>query len=73
MNGTPDTEGNENWGECQQCGSPVMIDPETGQTQSCGNCESLASPVGGWLGGYLLAVILLCVAALIYFCVRLLV
>jgi len=63
---------NENWGECPKCGSPVLIDQETGQPQPCSNCASLASRSGGLLGGYFLLLLAVVVALLVYFCIRLL-
>jgi hypothetical protein len=65
-------ENNPNWGQCPKCGSPVMIEPKTGVLQPCSNCLSLASRSGGLLGGYWLLVLLVGVAALVYFCVRML-
>ena len=35
---------NENFVPCPRCGTPVFVDPTTGQTEACSNCKSLKSP-----------------------------
>ncbi len=46
------TGGNENWGQCPKCGSPVLIDPNTNRAEPCANCASLASRTGLYAGAY---------------------
>ena len=72
MNQSHAIDDNENWDKCPQCGSPVMKDPATGKTESCSNCESLASPTAGWFGGYFLFFFSIGIVVLVYYCIRLL-
>lgn len=65
-------DNNENWGKCPNCGTPVLINPETSEAEACSNCASAASK-GGLYGGTLGIVIGIAVVALIvYLCFRLL-
>jgi uncharacterized protein (DUF983 family) len=41
---------NENWRKCPQCGSPLLVNPQTGKTEPCANCASQKS-TGGLFGG----------------------
>ncbi len=66
------SEGNENWGKCPKCGSPVMIDPETGDAEVCSRCESLASSTVGWLGGYFFVFVVAAIIVLVCYCIHLL-
>lgn len=63
---------NENWDKCPKCGSPVMLDPETGRAENCSNCESQASLTGGWLGLGFIALLVLGMIALVYFSIQIL-
>ena len=63
--------GNENWSECPKCGARVLINPNTNQPEPCGNCKSQASRTGLYGGVFLLAVAVIGVIALVYFCIRL--
>jgi hypothetical protein len=38
------------WHKCPQCGTPLLLDPSTGKTEPCANCQSLKSR-GGLFGG----------------------
>jgi hypothetical protein len=64
------TGGNENWGQCPKCGSPVLIDPSTGSAESCSNCATLASRVGLYAGVFWIVAGLAVVVLIVYFCVR---
>ena len=63
--------GNENWGTCPKCGSPVLIDPKTGRAEPCGNCASLSSRSGLYAGVYWIVAGLVVVGLIVYFCLRL--
>jgi hypothetical protein len=63
--------GNENWGQCPKCGSPVLIDPNTGRTEPFGNCAALASRSGLYVGIYWIVAGLAVVGLIVYFCLRL--
>jgi hypothetical protein len=65
------TGGNENWGQCPKCGSPTLIDPNTGRAEPCGNCTALASRAGLYGGVYWIVVGLVVVVLIVYFCLRL--
>jgi hypothetical protein len=41
---------NENWRNSPRCGSPLLVDPQTGKIEPCANCTSLAS-TAGFFGG----------------------
>ena len=66
------SSGNENWGTCPKCGSPVLIDPKTGWAGACSNCASLASRTGLYAGVYWIIAGLVVVGLTVYFCLRLL-
>lgn len=65
-------ENNENWGQCPKCGEPMLIDPNTGKTEPCAMCASLASKRVGVMGIGLLIAGIAAIVALVYFCVRIL-
>ena len=65
------TGGNENWGKCPKCGTPVLIDPETGRAEPCGNCASLASRSGLYTGLFWIVAGIAIVILIVYFCIRL--
>ena len=68
----PEGLANANWGVCRQCGEPVLVDPTTGEMQSCAACASGRSKLAGALGVALLVAGFATVAALIYLCVHIL-
>ncbi len=63
-------EKNENWGECTECGSPVMIVAATGEAEPCANCASRSSRSGLYLGGTVLLGGLIGIAFVIYICIK---
>ena len=63
---------NENWRPCPTCGSPVLIDQATGQSEPCSTCAARASPWGLGVGLLFIVLGMLAVAALVYFCIRIL-
>jgi uncharacterized protein (DUF983 family) len=63
---------NENWDKCPKCGSPVLLNPETGMAENCSNCESQASATGGWIGLWFITLLVLGVVALVYFSIQIL-
>jgi len=63
---------NENWDSCPLCGAPVMIDPETGKREACGQCASRKSATSGWLGLWFIILFFLGSAAILYFSIRML-
>jgi len=65
------TGGNENWGKCPKCGSPVLIDPGTGRAETCSNCASLASKAGLYAGVHWIVAWLVVVGLIVYLCLRL--
>jgi len=62
---------NENWGQCPKCGSPVLVNPNTGRAEPCANCLALSSKAGLFAGGYWIIAGLVVVASIVYFCLRL--
>jgi hypothetical protein len=65
------TGGNENWGQCPKCGSPVLIDPTTGRAEKCGNCAALSSRAGLYAGVYWIIAGVAVLVLVVYFCLRL--
>ena len=43
-------DSNENWSTCPRCGSPVLKNPASGETEACGNCAAQASRRGLYTG-----------------------
>ncbi len=66
------TDANENWGQCPKCGSPVLIDNNTGEAEPCSNCAALASRSGLYAGALWIVAGAAVVVLIVYFCVRLL-
>ncbi|MEK6250207.1 MAG: hypothetical protein N2C12_18630 [Planctomycetales bacterium] len=66
------TDRNENWGECANCGSPVLINPDTGEAEACGKCVAEASPRGLQAGALSILLGVLVFGAVVYFCFRIL-
>ena len=62
------TGGNENWGQCPKCGSPVLIDANTGRTEQCGTCAALASRTGLYVGAVGIVAGLLFIGLIVGFC-----
>jgi hypothetical protein len=60
---------NENWGQCPKCGSPVLLDPVTGQPEACSNCTAKKSSVWLYLGGLAVTAGVLGIVYLVYFCI----
>jgi hypothetical protein len=61
---------NDNWGQCPKCGSPVLINPNTGRPEQCATCKSMKSRFGLFVGGYWIILGLAVVALIGYFCLR---
>ena len=61
---------NENWDQCPVCAAPVMINPQSGQSEECGECTSKKSSTAGWLGLWFICLLLLGAAAVLYFSIR---
>jgi hypothetical protein len=49
----------------------VLIDPETGRAEPCGNCASLASRSGLYTGLFWIVAGIAIVILIVYFCIRL--
>ena len=64
-----ESEINENWGKCPQCGQPVLIDPKSGKAEACSNCASLRSQTAGMWGVASLIAGVAAVVVLVYFCI----
>ena len=66
------TDSNENWSKCAICGSPVLINPDSGQLEACGECAAQTSPRGLQAGmlGIMLGVVAL--GVVLYVCFRIL-
>ena len=63
---------NDNWKECPTCGEPVLIDPQTGQTQPCANCATVKSKPIAAAGILLLALGIAAIITLVFLCIRIL-
>ena len=63
---------NENWVNCEKCGSPVMRDPQTGELEPCSTCLDKASPSGLYLRTLVIAAGLIVIGLLIFYCIKLL-
>ena len=61
---------NENWDQCPVCAAPVMINPQSGQLEDCGECTSKNSSTAGWLGIWFIFLLVLGGAAVLYFSIR---
>lgn len=66
------TNTNENWDKCPVCGAPVMVDPQTGEREDCGQCASRQSSAPGWLGFWFILLFLAGTGVVLYFSIRML-
>ena len=63
---------NENWSKCPNCGSPLLVDPNTGKTEPCANCASQASAAGLYGGAFAILLGVVVVAILVIYGISLL-